>query len=363
MASYKRYADPWLHCRLDPFTSAGGTKKPDNRGSARSIVVEHILADEIRCVTANGFTIQTLPGMLPFSAIITGNTPAAIDVNINGFNYTSTSSINHSWYPIGVPTEWTNVAALRGWSPTATPLNDPYASTRARVLAVKRRLMYTGSLSTNSGIINVAPSSYRTGSMSAQTTSATNPAAANTISIQNLDRALALGIVTPLNFKFKSVDMSLSTLPVVKRDTVAYRVEMGAEIVSKQLGDIHEFCDTPDTGFALVCNAALNPALAGTTLNPLVVDPDTAANAAGAGVWVDDQTWVGEIINVSGIAAGATFRFETAMCVEYEIPSTGAFAPLATKAPKPRPAVVQQAQAIVNAMPVALPGIPKNFMM
>jgi hypothetical protein len=353
--------DKWMHCRMDPFTSAGGVRKPDGRGAPRTIVVDHLVADNITCNTASGFTIQTLPGMLPYSAMITGNGAAlANDINVNGLAFNNPAvggGFDGNWYPVGVATEWAATPTLlEDWAIEPTPRNDPYTSSRARIISVARRLIFTGNITQCSGFINVVPSPYSVNPDKCYVTNATPVAVANTIAMIRTDRLQAVASNTALQVPLGMLDIELTTVPPYNRETVTNRVELGARIVSKQTGDVHDYVPVGDNGMYLIANRSGVPAAGGELYRPIVVD-QVAGGGLAPGVWIFDPSWSGELINVFGVTAGATFRLETAICVEYEPATNSPFVPLSQKPAPLAQRSVDSAQRSVNNLPVALPGV------
>lgn len=354
------FKDPWLHCRLDPFTSPGSTGKPDGRAD-RFIVVDHVVQDVISTdATCTGFTIITLPGFLPFTAVLTAQNSGAGRVTVNGLALSASGSLSSALAPIGVVTEWaSSPAAQQQWTPSNVAKNDPYDSMSARVISVKRRLRYTGTLTQNSGWVSVTPNKVATAKQFALVNTTTVPAPAGGLAVQTFDRTLAATGALPVGTTvlladFSATSTSNSSIAYTK-DTVNYRVETGVEIVSKQMGEIHQFFPMPDAAMALVCNVSGIQGAAGVTYSPWNVD----MNAAGAfpmGVWLNDDTWVGELINVNGLTQATSFVLETAYCVEYIPSSTSLMAPMTRRAQPARLGAITAAQNAVNRLPVAIPG-------
>lgn len=346
-----RRMDPWVHCRVDPFTSEGGTQKPDGQGGARSVIVDHLVADTITCLTTAGFTIQTLPGLFPFTAVIVGNgAAAALDISVNGTTYTN----NASYFPIGVLTEWANgPTQFQNWSFYSTPKTDPYQSSKCRVLSVKRRMMYTGSTLDNAAFIQVTPNPYSMSATNALVTNASGAAVAHTINVELRDTTGAFLSDVPLNTPLRALDYEVT--PAFTKDTVTYRVEQGALITSKQSGATHQMVPMPDSGFAVVANQSLTPPAAGALYSHLVVDALVGGTFPMA-AWAVDDTWEGENISVTGPVVGVTFRFETAYCVEYDLQSGSPMAPMGKKPVPIRKAALEKASNMVNSMPSAIPG-------
>jgi hypothetical protein len=359
-----RNSSAWLGTRLDPSSSVGGVLKPDGMGAGRSIAVNHMVADVITCTSTAGFTIQTLPGNVPFTAIAIGNGGTdATDIKINGVQLTNSdqtllaAQTPSSWAPLGVLTEWAATPAImQTWTASSTPKNDPYRSTQARVLSVQRRLMYTGTLTSNAGFINVSPSPFDVTKFPGYV-GATSPTA-NLLSLQALDSSNSNTTQYSVGTAMYSIDISSPTTPVFNRDTVDFRVEQGANIISKQSGELHAFQPVPDMGFMLVANQSMiaSGTAANNNYRPLNCDLISGAGPLPMASWFLDSSWEGELINVTGITNGATFRLETYVVLEYQLAAVSPFAPLAINPPPPDKNAVERAQKMANALPVAVPG-------
>lgn len=337
--------------------------KPDGCNGARTVVVDHLVANNITCVTAAGFAIQTTPGMLPVSALITGNGgTGALDINVDGValvNYNAAAG--RSFAPIGIPTEWaSSVFGQPQWTPSGVSKNDPYTSAKARVTAVQRKLFYTGTLVGNAGYVAVTPSAYSLSGVNALVSNSTGVPAPNTINISLLNNAAVTVAQANLNSQFRAMDVEFTNSPLFTKDTVTGRVERGIDIVSKQCGSIHELVDLPDSGFWVIANQSVNPPTGGAVYVHYLQDLTGAGTPIGC--WMYDPTWEGELIQVTGIQAGATFRLETTICVEYEVQSASPFAVVAQKAPPANMPLVKAAQDAVNMMPVATFGDQQRTM-
>jgi len=360
----QRSMDPWIMCRLNPDASHGGVQKPDGVGSCRSITVDHFVADTILCNTSAGFTVQTYPGFLPFTAAINGNGSSGTnDINVNSVAFHNSGTAGN-WAPVGVATEWASTyTQLQGWSPmntAALPKNDPYTSAKARILAVKRRLIYTGSLTNNSGFVTVTPSPYCLSENFGVITGTSTALVAGEFTAALKDSAQTTTTGANVGIPFYSLDVELPTTALFNKDTVLHRVEQGIDILSKQAGSVHQFVAVPDSPYFVCPNQNLALPAAGSVVSNVVVDMIVGGTFA-SGVFINDTTWCGELINVTGVTTGATFRLETIVCVEYELQSASPLAPMAMKPPAPRVQAVSLAQQMVNNMPVAVSGGMTGF--
>jgi len=357
----------WAHCRMDPFSSSGGVRKPDGRGAGRSIIVDHLISETITFNTSSGFTIQTFPGMLPYTAAIVGNGAAGVnDFTVNtiggSYNFINPVATGTNWFPLGNVNEWlqgnpVKYASNSGGVPNQ---NDPYVSSDMRVLSVKRYLQYSGNLTSDQGWISVSPSPFRLSKNfnEIDALSAGNGLVNGVATAFNSNTSLSI----PVGVPYYSLDLENPTTTVFNKDTVQHRMDVALSIVSKQKGDIHDFAGVPDTGF-LVCP---NASLVSNTGAPTVVYPNWCSfNSTPAVplVWAIAESWIGELINVTGVSVGASMKFLTAICVEYVPQSNSPMAPLAVKPAPANVGLVDRVNDMVNAMPVAVPSVSEKAFM
>lgn len=333
----REYGDPWIECRMDTFKTKGGGGKPDGRNS-RFVVVDHVMANNIIAING-GFKIWTFPGCLPVTAGITGLTNGVNDLTIDGVQYT-TGPGNAYFYPIGVPSEWQN-SITRGPGGAG---DDPFNSVKARIVAVKRRLIYTGSTFNNQGYIQVTPLPTGIASGTAITT------ATNTVSIR--DPAGANASQASVGTAILNVDMN--QVSVYTKESVTCRIEQGVEIISKQSGELHQLVPSWDNFPAIVVNSITAGAVGN---NNLFCYTLPGATPTGNFTWlIADPTWVGEEITVSGATANAPFRLETALCVEYQLASNSPMVSMAKTNSDYRPSAIVRAHQMAQNLPVATPG-------
>lgn len=353
--------DPWVHCRLDPFSSAGATAKPDGRGY-RFLVVEHFTQNFITAVTGAGFAILTLPGTLPFTALANGlGATAANDFNVDGKVFNNSISIVGDAFPLGVPTAWSSSYGGQAvWTPSSSAINDPYLSQRARVTSVSRKLRYTGTVVNDAGQINVTPCPLSLSVNQVTTNNAGVAPAAGTVGTRYSKLGTA-ATYTDSGITIKALDVAVNLSNNYARDTVVSRVDQGVRIISKQTGDIHDFVPVPDSTYLVTGNNSLvpNPGT-GSQLSHIATDASGNATASPMGVSFWDPSWIGEVITVTGPSPGATFVFETAMCVEYMVGSSSSYAPFTQTRSPLRVAAIEAAQTLTSRLPIAIPGTPAN---
>jgi len=343
-------SSPYMHCRMNVYSSKGNVPIPDGRNS-KFIVVDHFIADAISAITTSGFTIQTYP-FLPYTAAVIGNGGAAAkDIVINGNILTNPGDFNGGLFPIGVPTEWNSTLSAPGDN-----IADPYQATAGRIISVTRRLIYLSPSQTATGLITVTPRVIGCASNSA-TTSATSPAGAGEVSLNAVTLSQTLSGTAPKGTPILTIDSGadLNTTQFT-RDSVTTRVENGVVIRGKAVNDDHELRPFVNTAYGISQNKKISATTAagGTILTNLFCTNSPGATQGGISFY--DPTWQSQVISVSGVVVGASFRLETVICMEYALGQSSPFAPLSRSAVPAQPEIVKHVDSIINALPVAMPG-------
>jgi hypothetical protein len=349
IAGPRQQMSDYMHCRMDPYTSKGQTAIPDGRNN-KFVVVDHFVADNIVCEGTSGFSIATFP-FLPYTAGIIGNGgPGLTNIAINGVTFINPNFGGNGLYPIGVPKEWNEWILTAG---LGSPQNDPYQSTGARIVSVTRRLIYTSPAQTATGIISVTPQK-----ISVVQNQLINSITPGTGVYGTLTDPTGAGVFTPgIGTSIAAVDYSFNTAaftaPPFDRSTVTTRVENGVLVIGKHLGEIHKINPVFD-------NVAMPNANSGAAYNTQVVGMFTTSTPGvtngGGIVWHDDE-WESQVISVAGVINGATFRFETIVCMEYTVAINSPVFGFSRSSTKPDLPLLQAVEKKVNTMPVARPGV------
>lgn len=343
-----RVADPYLSCRLNPFRAVTGSGIPD--GSNRDyIIVDLKCYNDITCVTSAGFIIQTLP-MLPFSAVIAGMTANTNDLMIDGVAYTNTSNPTSlvAWYPLGY---FPQLATQLGYYPGALT-QDPWLATKARLVSIGYKLIYTGQVLQSSGTITVNPNNVGV-NVGPTTTSATPSGTELTAVYEN---ASITPTQSPKSTVLLNLDCSVNPNAYV-RDASIYRPENGVTVMPKHTGPTFEVRPINTNASMLVSGIDL---VAGINAVSVACAPTSGTTGAGVApgpgvIWYDDS-WSAAQIVAKGVTAGNTYRFETVMCFEMNVSGTSAFAPLAKAGSPSNPALVARANEMSSNMPLSTAG-------
>lgn len=334
----------YVSCRVDPFLMKSGasTGIPDG-SNANFILIDSLVFDTITCLDAEGFIIQTLP-MLPAMAGIRGLRTGANNISVNG---TPVTTVEKYLYPISVPTAYTN----GDYSPGANT-NDPYDSSTARLVSVGYRLIYTGQSSLCSGTISVTPNSAAFANMAAVTSTNSPPGPGGTaLQVQSATGATLTNVA--VNTPVYGMDLSLSPTAYTK-DSVVVRPEHGVMVLPKHRSSDFKAYPTTDEPYGLVLDGGFNTSAA-TLYNALCGSGPTGTSTRLSGCTWFDNDWSGAQIVVTGMAAGATFRWESVCCMEYMPRNNSGYMPLTIKTSKTSVADIDRAQNLTNAMPVAVP--------
>jgi len=338
---------PYVACRLNPFRAGSGRGIPDG-GNSNYIVVDHLMFDDILCVTSAGFVIQTLPA-LPFMATICGQGgTSANDVTVNGILYKNSGSYYTGQYPLSIPPVYgANIARFD----STNVYDDPFVSSSARLVSLAYRLIYTGAVQTCAGVITVSPNNIGASYGGSSDSNLAGPAADTT----------TVAYVDPLqgpayyNQGVNTINLDYVTnVKAYTKDTISMRPEESPYMLAKHRTNDFKLLPTLDVTQVPISNASMVGALAtGTVVKQLNSSVNPSAQAPGM-IWIDPD-WSAMQIVVSGVNIGATFRLETAACFEYALSSTSPFATLAIKSSETNLAQVAMGKTMSSAMPTAVP--------
>lgn len=340
--------NPYLHCRLNPFTGEGRTPIPDGKNSA-FVVIDTMTVDTIVCSQAGtGFTIQTLPCLPAMAAL---RPDPSVNLVVNGLSITAPANINpgnvtaaNASYPIAIPTPYLTVPAGPG-----TAVADPYSATKARLVSVGYRLIYTGPALTCSGAVVVTPNDVAL-SLNATATSASNPPTGTSFSLLGEDRLQVPNYTAPIGTPILSIDINNPTT-TMNRESVTYRPEQGVLILPKHKTSDFKIQPLFTEAMAIVANFNTNVTMPAQFRNLLTT---SGVGYNGGIIWYDND-WSSLMIRVTGANADASFRLETISCIEYTPNLSSAFAPTTAKSSPYQPKVLEEARTLTANLPAALP--------
>jgi len=330
---------PYTATRLDPFTANSNMGVPDGT-NANFICSDSLAFNDITCNTASGFIIQTLP-TLPASAAITGlGTGLVNDITVDGNTVINPFGYTGNLYPISVLPSYVGTSFTPG-----ILINDPYSSASARLVAVGYKLTYTGQSAMCSGTITVTPNNCGFAIGPQVTSVLVGP---GQIAVQqNSAMQTALGN-QPVGTQLLSMDISTNPSAFTK-DSVVFRPEEGLLVLPRHRTKDYKLMPTVDNVYSPVAEQQIAGA-------PLALKSyfTTDNNGQRNVLWYDGD-WSGVQIVVRGMQPQATFRWETAWCMEYTLAGSSPFMQFAEKMSKDLPAVIAKTEKVISKIPVAQP--------
>lgn len=136
------------------------------------------------------------------------------------------------------------------------------------------------------------------------------------------------------------------------KDSVIFRPELGATVVSKHRTNDYKNIPTADVPYGTIANKSITTAPS-TNINAFCT-PGIGNNLAGL-IWYDND-WTGHNITVRGVGAGNTFRVETSYCFEINPSNVSNLYPFTVKqSPKLNSAILTRAQTLTGSLPAATP--------
>jgi len=336
---------PYLICRHNPFNGLGGSGIPDGNNSS-FIVTDLYAYDTINVATGNpSFSIQTMPAM-PCSAFLA----ASGAMLVNGLPYgagdiASPDAVSltaagqyKAFVPLGVPTQWPYKNIGTGSTTVGGGVSDPFNSSKARIVALAYRLIYTGPAYDCAGSITITPNS-----VSFQPVGAVTTGSAPTTTTTGIFTENQVGTKTQLANGTNVLSLDYTFAPnTFTRESVTIRPEQGLLLVPKHSTTDFKILPIYDVPYALVQNDGIQSTGAvnsNTVLNILKSVP----GYSGAVVFYDND-WSGYTINFSGLNPDASFRWETVYCVEYSPNGNSAFKSLTKTREQSLPNVIKDAE-------------------
>lgn len=307
----------YLKCRLDPFTTtaegAGGI--PDAAMVSR-VVVDHRDFATLTVGTSGAFQVRLMPNIpIPLSMKPTTGFAAFLvnGVSIAAATVPVTSAASgYGWVPMVTLNEW------QSWMTSATgiitELPGPYSAVKARIVSFGLKVFYTGAASTASGTVTVTADRSVASGLS-------NVGQAGII--QWFSNGAGSGAVTTFmgRLDFGSITQTLDANSVTERSEVPLR------ITPRRLDETRPWLDVYQNP-VMFTDSTLGVAASN---GVFTTDPVTSNGSYSA---LYDDGWEQAVLTFSGVASGSTFRFETAVCVEYQPIYTSSVAKLSKKPDK-----------------------------
>lgn len=302
----------YIRCRMDPFTTSttGSSGTPD-AAMVNRIVVDHRDYATLTVGTAGSFQVRLFP-CLPYPLAFRSLGTDLAGFSVNGVSVAAstatTAGSNVGWIPIIIMNEWVTWIAQTSASPT-TEVAGPYSEVKARIIAFAVKIFYTGAASAASGTITfTADRSVLGGTISANVATAIyNATAAGTNNSTQSTQKLDFGGTTQL----------------LDANSITERPEVPMRVVPRRLDENKPWLAREQIPWLAVDSSTGNSVF---TFTPLT--------GAIPNIALYDDGWEIGVLNFNGVATGTIFRFETAVCVEYQPVLTSAVAKLTKKPAK-----------------------------
>lgn len=331
---------PYLLCRFNPFGTQHKSEGLPDADNNRRLVVDHMAYTDIS-LTSGGMTIRVAP-TAPYGAFINPTVGAVISLTdpVKGSASGTEGSalgINSAWIPVCTAPEFAASA-----TDAYTTVANPYSATKARLIGVSWRLVYTGQASNCNGIITVRD---------------------NPVSFDRAYTAVANSVVRTNNLNTAASNIG-STLNVVTADwsypsssivnAVECRPETNPWGVLKHVDPVYKWTEWNEQPSVLLGSsltaATITAGVAGSL--PALLANNLAQNISGINLL--DEGWTCTDINVSSVSAPVSFRLEVKHCFEYQIAQTSPMYPLTKAPPKDQPKIIEKAENISKGTPPAL---------
>lgn len=310
VSRYSGILPAYIRCRMDPFSfNLGGAGTPDSALVPR-VVVDHRDFANLTIGTSGTCQVRLFPCLpfpLAFKSLgadwagfaINGTSVAAATVS------TATTAANYGWMPLIRVGEWANWSDTAAAAAIGVEVPGPYSEAKARIVSLGVKIFYTGAASTAAGTVTVT---VDRGVASDVSSSSKN--------IETWSSSVAGSTIAP-GF-FSSVDFGGIT-PVMDANTITERPEVALRIVPRRLDVAKPWLDRFQVPYYPIEGVSTYPIFTKMVVGtiPLI------------GLW--DDMWEIPCITFSGVAAGSVYRFETAVCVEYQPMVTSSISKLAKK--------------------------------
>lgn len=332
----RRAIHPYIQCRLTPFDSpANGLGIPDDT-DAKRLVVDHRQVTSFVVGSTGAFNIviaPTLPQVIWYNTIGVGDTT----FKVNGYHPTYQNGGVGAFHPICL-NQYSNLLLTRknaAGNYNSFPLY--LQATRARIVTIGYRIIYTGSTMNNSGSIMV----NRLG-LSCQP-AIPNPATFKVLNDHgptdedyNVNQVLVVRTNMQTTF-----DSSVA-------ETVRVPLRQGVTGLLKHGSGQYRWIDVTDNETYL---AATGNDLFGILTQTQDNGVDNIKRWPSV-TFIDDE-WSPAAIAIRGATEGQTFDLETVFCIEY-IPNIESDASsIAKQPPKPAPKVVEKGAELSKDAPLA----------
>lgn len=296
VGNYAGVLPRYIQCRQDPFSfGLGGSGRPDAALVPR-IVVDHRDYSTLTIGTSGTCQVRLFPCLpIPLAFKPLGADFAGFAVNgtsVAASTAPTTTSSNTGWMPLIRLVEWATWSTTASSAALGVEVPGPYFEVKTRIVSLGVKVYYTGAASTAAGTITVTADR-----------SVCPDISSSSKSIDTFN-STAAGFTSATAY-FASLDFGGVT-PVLDANTITERPEHALRIIPRRLDVIAPWLDRSQIPIMLVDG-----------VSPTNVFTKHANGELPATALYDDL-WEIPCITFTGVAPGSVYRFETAVCVEYQ---------------------------------------------
>ena len=334
-------AKDFIACRITPFTANGTASSIPDGAMQRKVMIDHRMQIPFVLGNTGAMNIAITPNI---PCPIWFQSPVSDSYIANGTHWNSWTSAS---YNVAAFPEWANLSiALNNTAGNYDEIQTIMDSGRARIVTAGWSVTYTGSTINNSGSLRVNTLQTSIG-----------PSAPNAATFTVIDGAAGnLTAWSPSQVLVRTFNQNLSFAANNAQDTRTFALRDGAH------GLLRHNCSTYDW-LDLSANISFLATPANETYSLLNSDQQIVSSTKVGKVPLSsafDTNWSATLLTISGAAPQSSFLLDVIFCIEYSPNPTNVAFALAKPAPPRNDAVVQAADRIANAMPVAEQGNASN---
>lgn len=334
-------AKDFIACRITPFTANGTASSIPDGAMQRKVMIDHRMQIPFILGATGAMNIAVTPNI---PCPVWFQSPVSDTYIVNGTNWNTWTS---STYNVAAFPEWANLSiALNNAAGNYDEIQTIMDSGRARIVTAGWSITYTGSTINNSGSLRVNTLQTSVG-----------PSAPNPADFTVIDGAAGnLTVWSPSQVLVRTFNQNLSFAANNAQDTRTFALRDGAHGLLRHNSSTYDWLD-------LSANISFLAMPASEKFSLLNSDQQIVSSTKVGKVPLSsayDTNWSATLLTISGAAPQSSFLLDLIYCIEYSPNPTNVAFSLAKPAPPRNDAVVQAADRLANAMPIAEQGNASN---
>lgn len=313
------YSNPYMSCRMNGMTTNESPSIPDGASGRHICTCLYTIDRIVPTVAGQVIKLQFNP-WVPASGFVSSSGL----VMVNGIQFSSDVIA-----PIGVPTSF-RTGNSDNYPGSPLMKLDVYNATGMRIVSQTHKIMYTGPVTTASGVLRGFENNMSLDSVTRTTSigSGGTPPASGTYFLNKTSGGTTL-FQSPVQTEVYSIDGGVPVgLPV---GTVSVRPEQGMMVRLKHRTSAFASVPVNDIPYGVTADhITMSTAGAVLGLNNYLA----AAGGYAGGLIAHDNDWNGVQVWLDGINGDASYSIETMVCVEFQPSASSPFYPLAKESVK-----------------------------